>query len=273
VNGSSGPPRAQGSSAPPEPPSQDRRSPAALGSPRLHLRLTDSTNDRARTLAIAGAPHGTLVTASAQTAGRGRQGRRWTAPAHSSLLMSLLLRSPPPLLPLIAAVAICDVAGDAAMIKWPNDIVLVRAPSSSAPGQAPTFAKLAGTLTEGRPQQGWAVLGIGLNVAVRLDELPPELRDTAATLGESSDAIEPLLARLLSALERRLASPVSEVLDAWRARDALRGHAIAWDVHARDDRRRHGQADGIDGAGRLIVALPGGGRTTLEAGEVHLAID
>ncbi len=199
--------------------------------------------------------------------------------------MSLVLRSPPPLLPLLAAVAICDVAGDTAMIKWPNDIVLMRAPPSRAaagpqpmpgveqPGpDAPTPAKLAGILTEGRPQQGWAVLGIGLNVAVRLDELPPELRATAATLGESPDAIEPLLQRLLSALERRLESPVSEVLDAWRARDALRGRTIAWNVHGPDDRPMHGQAEGIDGAGRLIVALPGGGRTTLEAGEVHLAI-
>jgi BirA family transcriptional regulator, biotin operon repressor / biotin---[acetyl-CoA-carboxylase] ligase len=290
VSASSGPPRAQGS---PSPPGRHRnhRAPAALGRPHLHLRSTDSTNDRARELAIAGAPHGTLVTASAQTAGRGRQGRRWSAPAYSSLLMSLVLRSPPPLLPLIAAVAVCDVAGDEAMIKWPNDIVLVRAPAPSALAaaeqsagmkalrtaepvtHAPTLAKLAGILTEGRPQQGWAVLGIGLNVAVRLGELPPELRATAATLGKSSDAIEPVLARLLSALERRLESPLSDVLDAWRARDALRGHAIAWNVHGPDDRRRHGQADGIDGAGRLIVALPGGGRTALEAGEVHLAID
>jgi BirA family biotin operon repressor/biotin-[acetyl-CoA-carboxylase] ligase len=297
VNASPGPPRAQGSPPPCRHSPGNHRSFAALGRPRLHLRLTDSTNDRARALAIAGAPHGTLVTASAQTAGRGRQGRRWSAPAHSSLLMSLLLRSPPPLLPLIAAVAICDVAGDAAMIKWPNDIVLVRAPargraepdtSIEAPGaekrlteepgkdrfvaDTSTFAKLAGILTEGRPQQGWAVLGIGLNVAVRLDELPSELRATAATLGESSNAIEPILQRLLSALDRRLASPVSEVLDAWRARDALRGHTIAWNAHGPDDRRRHGQADGIDGAGRLIVALPDGGRTTLEAGEVHLAV-
>ena len=61
-----------------------------LGHPRLHLRSTDSTNERARALALAGAPHGTLVTAAEQTAGRGRQGRRWSAPAGSALLMSLL---------------------------------------------------------------------------------------------------------------------------------------------------------------------------------------
>ena len=70
-----------------------------LGHPRVHLRRTASTNDYARELALAGAPGGTLVTAAEQSAGRGRQGRRWTAPAGSSLLMSLLLRSPPALLP------------------------------------------------------------------------------------------------------------------------------------------------------------------------------
>src|SRR5207248_1033949 len=85
-----------------------------LGQPRLHLRQTDSTNDRARELAGAGAPHGTLVTTAEQTAGRGRHGRCWLAPAGSALLMSLLLRSPPPLLPLAAAVAVCDVAGSEA---------------------------------------------------------------------------------------------------------------------------------------------------------------
>jgi len=223
----------------------------------VHLRETGSTNDRARELAAAGAPHGTLVTASAQSAGRGRQGRRWSAPAGSSLLMSLLLRSPPPLLPLIAAVAVCDVAGDEAQVKWPNDVVL---PSADP---ARPLAKLAGILVEGRPQAGWAVLGIGLNVAVRLEELPIELRANAATLGQAPDAIEPTLERLLAALQGRLAEPTAEILDAWRARDALHGREIAWDSG-------RGRAQGIDGTGRLIVALGDGGRTVLDGGEVHL---
>jgi BirA family biotin operon repressor/biotin-[acetyl-CoA-carboxylase] ligase len=227
----------------------------ALGRPRVHLRRTDSTNERARVLALAGAPHGTLVTAAEQTAGRGRQGRRWSAPAGSALLASLLLRDPPALLPLAAAVAVCDVAGADARIKWPNDIVVLR---------RDILAKLAGILVEGRPQEGWAVLGIGLNVAVRVEQLPAELRDTAATLGRPTEEIEPLLARLLTALGRRLGEPAAQVLEAWRARDALCGREVSW---ATD----HGRAEGIDGDGRLVVRLPNGSRTTLDAGEVHLA--
>ncbi len=253
---------------------------APVGHPRLHLRSTDSTNERARALALAGAPHGTLVTAAEQTAGRGRQGRRWSAPAGSALLMSLLLRWPelgcspeagvsrlrskasvsplrsPPLLPLIAAVAVCDVAGDDARVKWPNDVVLVR---------GGRFAKLAGILIEGRPQEGWAVLGIGVNVAVRVEELPTELRDSAASLGLSPGEIEPLLARLLAALQQRFGEPSAAVLDAWRARDALRGREISW-------AGGRGRADGVDGDGRLIVEIADGGRATLDAGEVHLAL-
>jgi BirA family biotin operon repressor/biotin-[acetyl-CoA-carboxylase] ligase len=237
-----------------------------LGRPRLHLRRTDSTNDRARGLALAGAPHGTLVTASEQTAGRGRQGRRWSAPAGSALLMSLLLRSPPPLLPLLAAVAVAEVAGEDAAIKWPNDIVLSQHGGS--------LAKLAGILVEGRPQEGWAVLGIGVNVAVALEELPAELRPgpgirdagaplPAASLGLERDAIEPTLSRLLEALARRLAEPAEVTLDAWRSRDALRGREIAWSGG-------RGRAQGVDGEGRLVVALESGGQTALGAGEVHL---
>ncbi len=229
----------------------------ALGRPRVHLRVTDSTNDRARELALAGAAHGTLVTAREQTAGRGRQGRRWSAPPSSALLMSLVLREAPALLPLIAALAVCDVAGEHALIKWPNDIVLAR---------GERLAKLAGILAEGRPQEQWAVLGIGLNVAVAIDELPVELHETAATLARSPREIEPTLAQLLDALARRLAEPSQQTLGAWRERDALRGREVRWSDGA-------GRAEGIDGAGRLVVALAGGGHATLDAGEVHLRTD
>ncbi|MEA2317614.1 MAG: BirA family transcriptional regulator [Solirubrobacteraceae bacterium] len=227
---------------------------SALGTPRLHLRETTSTNDRARALASAGAPHGTLVTAAAQTAGRGRQGRTWSAPPGRALLMSLVLRDPPRLLPLAAAVAVAAAAaqsGADARIKWPNDVLI-------------EGRKVAGILAEARPQDGWAVLGIGVNVAVSPAELPPELRDTAATLGLEPSDVEPVLDRLLQELDGALALETPALLDAWRARDALRGREIAWS-------RGSGVAAGIDEEGRLIVELAGGRRTALEAGEVHLS--
>jgi BirA family transcriptional regulator, biotin operon repressor / biotin---[acetyl-CoA-carboxylase] ligase len=225
-----------------------------LGRPRIHYRRVDSTNDRARELAAAGAPHGSLVTAAEQTAGRGRQGRRWSAPAHSALLMSLLLRSPPALLPLLAAVAVCDVAGEGALIKWPNDVVLAGEQG---------LAKLAGILVEGRPQEGWAVLGVGLNVAVDLAELPADVRARAASLERPARDIEQLLQELLAALERRLGDSEEITLAAWRARDALLGRDVSWAAG-------RGRAEGVDGEGRLVVALAGGGHTALRAGEVHL---
>ncbi len=249
---------------------RDTNTTTALGRPRVHLRLTDSTNERARELAIAGAPDGTLVTAAEQSSGRGRQGRRWSAPAGSSILMSLVLRSAPRLLPLIAAVAVCDVAGEQASVKWPNDVVVQLEPAT-------TLAKLAGILVEGRPQQAWAVLGIGLNVAVRLQELPAELQPgapqaesgasvlPAATMGRTPREVEPTLALLLGALERRLAEPAETTLEAWRARDALLDREVSWSAG-------HGRAQGIDGEGRLVIALADGGHTAIGSGEVHLEL-
>jgi BirA family biotin operon repressor/biotin-[acetyl-CoA-carboxylase] ligase len=219
----------------------------SFGSPRLHLRTTDSTNERAKALA-AGAPHGLLVTASEQTAGHGRQGRTWTAPAGEGLLMSLVLHRWPELLPLAAAVAVAEAAGPSAEIKWPNDVLV-------------GGRKVAGILVEGRPQEGWAVLGIGVNVAV--GEFPAELRDIAGSLGGAPADVEPFLARLLAGLERWLAAPPEAIVGAWRERDALRGRTVTWKGGA-------GVASGVDAEGRLLVALADGGTTALDAGEVHL---
>ena len=223
---------------------------SALGTPHLHLRATSSTSDRARALAQAGAPHGTLVTAAEQSAGRGRQGRSWSAPAGSSLLMSVVLHDPPDLLPLAAGIAVARVCGEAARIKWPNDVLL-------------DDRKVAGILAEGRPQEGWAVLGIGVNVALDVGELPPELHATAATLGLTAADVPRVLERLLRELETTLALDEATLLATYRELDGLRGRAIHWSTGS-------GVAAGIDGSGRLIVELDGGGRTELEAGEVHL---
>ncbi|MFZ1925063.1 MAG: biotin--[acetyl-CoA-carboxylase] ligase [Solirubrobacteraceae bacterium] len=263
----------------------------ALGYPRIHLRRTDSTNERARRLAIAGAPHGTVVTAEEQSAGRGRQGRSWSAPPRSALLCSLVVRDPNPLLSLIAGVAVCDIVGDQARVKWPNDVVIERGGADSAantggrtPGRVqaekaeqPNLGKLAGILVEGRPQESWAVLGIGLNVAVRVEQLPAELLGRAASLELEAGAIETTFERLIEALETRLAEPIDATLDAWRARDALYGRDIAWGGYDPQGQSEHGsnngergRAEGIDDKGQLLVRREDGGTTALSAGEVHL---
>jgi BirA family transcriptional regulator, biotin operon repressor / biotin---[acetyl-CoA-carboxylase] ligase len=232
------------------------------GLPRVHHRATDSTNERARTLALAGAPHGTLVTADEQSAGRGRQGRAWAAAPGDTLLMSLLLRDLSKrhaLLPLAAAVAVCEaceaVAPVACAIKWPNDVWVER-------------RKLSGILIEGRPQEGWAVLGIGINVSTGRDAFPPELRETATSLaleaGGEAPAREDLLRALLGALDSLLVAPADDVLAAWRSRDALLGASIGWE-------RGLGRGAGITDAGALRVETDAG-LVELDAGEVHLRL-
>ena len=228
-----------------------------IGAPRVHYRVTDSTNERAKVLADAGALHGTLVTADEQEAGRGRQGRVWTASPGSAVLMSVILRDLDErhaLLPLAAAVAACEACeaaapGAAPRVKWPNDVWIDR-------------RKLAGILIEGRPQEGWAVLGIGLNVTT--DSFPPELADIATSLRlaghETTSAA--VLADLVAALNRWIDAQPEAVLEAWRSRDALAGERVRWT-------EGEGIADGIDDSGALLVQTDNG-PVTLDAGEVHL---
>lgn len=246
-----------------------------FGHPRVHFRVIDSTNVKARELATRGAPHGTLVTADSQSAGRGRQGRTWTAPAGRALLCSVVIRDPPRLLPLAAGVAVAEVVdsvaeggktvaeggktvaprigplapASAAAIKWPNDVVVAG-------------RKVAGILVEGRPQEHWAVVGIGLNVALRPEDFPAELRDRAGTLGLEPEAIEPTLQDLLQALERWVGGAQDAVLAAVRDRDALLGREVRW-------AGGQGTGAGIDGDGRLLVRTDSG-QVALDAGEVHL---
>jgi BirA family biotin operon repressor/biotin-[acetyl-CoA-carboxylase] ligase len=147
-------------------------------------------------------------------------------------------------------VAVAQLAGDAALVKWPNDVLIDR-------------RKLSGILVEGRPQERWAVLGIGINVALRLEQLPEELRDRAATLGLVTGDLEPTLARLCDILERWLSASDTTVVDAVRERDALLGRPVRWE-------NASGIGAGIDSAGRLLVTLADGSSVALDAGEVHL---
>lgn len=231
-----------------------------FGAPHRHFARTDSTNTRARELAAAGAPHGTVVTAAEQTAGRGRQGRTWTAPAGKALLYSALLR---PLderhlmLPLAAPLAVCAAAeelrpGVECRVKWPNDIWLDE-------------RKLAGVLIEARPQDGWAVIGIGLNLSISRDEFPADLRDRATSLYASSEGSLAAAAVLSHHLTHWVEAEAEAVLTAWRERDALRGREVSWEGGS-------GVADGVDDRGFLLVRTVGENRVALGAGEVRLRL-
>jgi BirA family biotin operon repressor/biotin-[acetyl-CoA-carboxylase] ligase len=272
-----------------------------FGKPHRHYRFTDSTNARARELVEAGAPGGTVVTADEQSAGRGRQGRTWAAPPGKALLYSAVLRPLDErhlLLPLAVPVAVCAAAEELApgiecQIKWPNDVWLEE-------------RKLAGVLIEAKPQDSWAVIGVGLNLSIASDEFPPDLRWPATSIlaareggGESprqclakrapqSDSCREAApdftaeggdrhltrrlptprqatAVLSRALDQWVDAPRDEILAAWRSRDALRGREVAWDDGA-------GVAAGIDDSGDLLVAVAGGERVALGAGEVSLRL-
>lgn len=233
----------------------------AFGEPHLHFETIGSTNALAKEKADEGAPHGTLITADEQTAGRGRQGRAWSAPAGSALLMSVIARpviARYQLAPLAAALAVaetCEELADVeAQIKWPNDVWIGR-------------RKVAGILIEARPHHdiecSWMVVGIGLNTRVRIEDLPSDLQQSAVSLGlpEGSDALTPLLARLNSNLHAEPETTIAR----WRERDALFEQPIAWESG-------EGTACGIDADGNLLVRAVDGQRTTLRAGEVHLAL-
>jgi BirA family biotin operon repressor/biotin-[acetyl-CoA-carboxylase] ligase len=250
-----------------------------FGSPHRHYARTDSTNRRARELAAAGAPNGTIVTAGEQTAGRGRQGRAWIAPPSKALLYSAIVRpleDRHTMLPLAVPLAVCEAAEQLrpdldCKVKWPNDVHI-------------EGRKLAGILIEARPQDGWAVVGVGLNLTISREEFPPELRDTATSIfnpghraGEGGSAgPSPLLSAgppllgpstATEALNQHLAKWVAakpaEVLATWSKRDALRGRKVTWDGGS-------GVADGVDDRGYLVVVTPAGGRIAVGAGEVHL---
>jgi BirA family biotin operon repressor/biotin-[acetyl-CoA-carboxylase] ligase len=244
---------------------------SALGRPHRHFRRIDSTNERAKALAMSGAPGGLVVTADEQTAGRGRRGNPWFAPPGSCLLYSAILRpfaaEESPLLPLAVPLAVCEAAESVApvrcQLKWPNDVWIDE-------------RKVSGVLVEARPEEGWAVIGVGLNVAITDDGFPPELREVAISLmpTEAEGGLPPwgapsvtrAMAALNEALGRWVSAADDEVLSAYRARDALCGRRISWDGG-------EGVAEEIDERGHLVVERADGERMPLGAGEVHLAIE
>lgn len=242
---------------------------ALLGDLAPHVEARDetgSTQDDARAAARAGVPAGSVFVADAQSRGRGRQGRVWSAPPGSALLASVLLapRVAPDALPrlsLVVGLAVaraCSARARSSIgVKWPNDV--------EARGR-----KLSGVLVEatfrGR-ELAHVVAGFGVNV--RRASLPEGVADRATSLedeGASSldrgellaDVVRELRASLLPAFEQGGITPLLAEL---RARDVTRGRAV-------EGEGVEGIADGIDDHGCLLVSTRTGA-VAVNAGEVR----
>ncbi|MGH3822410.1 MAG: biotin--[acetyl-CoA-carboxylase] ligase [Pseudonocardiaceae bacterium] len=237
-----------------------------------------STNDALVDAARYGAPDRTVLIAEHQSAGRGRAERSWVAPARSGLMFSVLLRPAevPPArwswLPLLAGVALCrtvSAAGELpAALKWPNDLLL------GAQGR-----KAAGILAEVVPDGPTVVLGIGLNVTVRPDELPiPSATSLAIEQAACTDR-DPLLRTLLRALDTELrqwcehqGDPVASGLRAaYQQRCATLGEQVRVELPGQPELT--GTAVDVDIDGRLVVQSEGR-RRALSAGDLtHVRVD
>jgi BirA family transcriptional regulator, biotin operon repressor / biotin---[acetyl-CoA-carboxylase] ligase len=224
-----------------------------LGEPRVEVESCESTQE----LLDASMPEGAVAVAGHQTAGRGRLGRTWEAPAGSALLMSVLLKPSAgrelPQLALVAGAAVADalelLTGLTVQIKWPNDVMLRR-------------QKVAGILAEAR--DGAVVVGIGVNLNQTREQVPEGAGSLRTATGREWSR-DDVLAAVLDALGVRyqawLAGGLDAIYDGLGPRDFLRGRRVT--VNGKS-----GTAELIDRDGRLRIAVGHGESVTVESGEV-----
>jgi BirA family biotin operon repressor/biotin-[acetyl-CoA-carboxylase] ligase len=239
------------------------------------LAETPSTNAVLAERAAAGVPSGGVLIAEHQTAGRGRLDRVWTAPARSGLTVSVLVRPDDvglarwPWIPLLTGLAVAAAmrreAHVPADVKWPNDVVVAD-------------RKLAGVLVErvespGQPAA--AVIGIGLNVSLRTDELPTPAATSLALEGSKTTdrtvlarAVLRVLAGLLGDWQRHCGDPGEGLRTAYVDACTTIGQRV--EVLLPDGSSLEGNARGVDDSGRLLVGT-GRGQVAVSAGDVvHL---
>lgn len=235
-----------------------------LGRQCIHLESCGSTNDEAARLARAGAVHGTVVIASTQTGGRGRDGRPWASPA-GGLYLSAVLRPPLPLadvppMTLAIGIATCDAVrgyGVPALLKWPNDVLV-------------NGRKLAGILVEAHSQGGRleaVVVGIGVN----LDRTPDAVATTGISLAEARGATvdrdafaTDLLAHVERWIDRYAAGGLPAIVPAWEDRMASGLSARA----TIDGIALTGAVCGLAEDGALVLRDPSGRLHRVRSGDV-----
>ncbi|GAA1905820.1 biotin--[acetyl-CoA-carboxylase] ligase [Streptomyces sodiiphilus] len=243
--------------------------------------VTGSTNaDLAARAASGEAAAGTVLIAEEQTAGRGRLDRRWQAPPRSGLFLSVLLTPDVPAarwgwLPLLAGVAtaaaVSRAAGVDISLKWPNDLLVEVAGEER---------KLGGILSEAtRTPDGTpaAVLGIGLNVSLRAEELPVPTAGSLYLAGAPGLDRDPLLRAVLRSLAdwyRRWTEAAGDAVDgglqlAYTAGSATLGRRVRAELPG--GRQLLGEAVAVDGDGRLVIAGAEGVQQPVDAADiVHL---
>jgi BirA family biotin operon repressor/biotin-[acetyl-CoA-carboxylase] ligase len=250
-----------------------------LGRPLRAFAVLGSTSEEAARWAAEGAPHGALVVADHQTAGRGRGHRRWASAPGRAVQASLVLR--PRLAPgragllvtalgVAVAEAVEETADLAARLNWPNDV--------NVGGR-----KLAGILVESRLAAGSftaAIAGLGINVAWTCEELARAVGESATSIAcelarARRDALPPTRARVLGATlwraEQALAlleseEGVTELLRRAAARSEVLGRDVR--VHLPSGASFAGRADALLPSGALAVVVDGE-RRTVDAGEIE----
>ncbi|MEV5435668.1 biotin--[acetyl-CoA-carboxylase] ligase [Streptomyces sp. NPDC052682] len=242
------------------------------------VQRTGSTNSDLVARAAEGtASEGAVLVAEEQTAGRGRLDRQWTAPARSGLFFSVLLRPVEvPVarwgwLPLLTGVAVATglsrAAGVDTALKWPNDL-LVKVGGEER--------KAGGILAE-RAGEGGVVVGVGVNVSLRADELPVPTAGSLLLAGAVSTDRDPLLRGVLRALEQWYVrwreaggDPAACGLqEAYAAGCATLGRMVRAELPG--GRSLVGEAVALDGDGRLVLATREGVQEPVGAGDiVHL---
>jgi len=238
------------------------------------VEVTGSTNTDLVARAQEGASEGTVLIAEEQSAGRGRLDRRWSAPARSGLFFSVLLRpSAVPVerwgwLPLLAGVATATAlsrsAGVDTALKWPNDLLV------TVEGEE---RKTGGILAE-RADADAVVIGIGLNVSLRADELPVPAAASLALAGAKGIDRDPILRAILRSLADWYARwtaadgdpSACRLRQTYAAGCATLGRTVR--VELPGGRRMDGTAVAVDDDGRLVLATEGGGEQAVGAGDV-----
>lgn len=240
---------------------------------------TGSTNTDARELAQKGAPHGAVVTAEIQTAGKGRRGRTWESPAGVSVYFSILLKpefapDKASMLTLVMAVSVAqaveELMGEAVQIKWPNDIVI-------------HHKKVCGILTEmsvvpKSDRMEYVVVGVGVNVnQASAADFTEEIRQTATSMrieGQDKSTYDraEVLAGILTRFELNYESFVRELSmkPLWQA---YQSHLVNVDRQVRvlDPAGEYtGISRGINEKGELLVEMPDGTVVCVYAGEVSV---